>query len=179
MSKLDIIDPARTEGKTADLLAAVRKMLGTTPNMFRLTANAPAALESMVAQFAATAHCKLPAKAREAIALTVAEFNGCDYCLSAHTALGKGAGLSENELRRARAADASDPKLRAMLVFARTLVAERGKASPEMLEGLRRAGITDQEVVEVIANVALNVFTNYVNIALGTDIDFPIVRAGS
>lgn len=90
-----------------------------------MAANAPAALEAMVGLFGATAKGKLGARTREAIALTVAEANGCDYCLSAHSVLGKGAGLAPEDIDRARDATSSDPKTAATLRFARSIVAER------------------------------------------------------
>jgi uncharacterized peroxidase-related enzyme len=176
-SRIQAIDPDTTEGKTKDLLDGVNKMLGGTPNLFRVTANAPAALEALVGMFGATAKGKLNARTREAIALAVAEANGCDYCLSAHTALGKGAGLAQEDIDRARDATSSDPKTASILRFARSVVAERGKVSPSDLDAFRRAGGTDGEAMEVVANVVLNVFTNYVNLVADTEIDFPVVRS--
>ena len=122
----------------------------------------------------------LPAMVRRRaayVALTVAEANGCDYCLSAHTLLGKGAGLGEADIRSARDAASSDPKTAALLRFARKLVVERGRTGDADLDALRRAGATDGEILEVVAHVGLNVFTNYVNLVADTDIDFPVVRA--
>lgn len=171
------IDPTTTEGKTKDLLDGVNEMLGVTPNLFRVTANSPAALEALVGMFGATAHGKLNARTREAIALAVAQANGCDYCLSAHTVLGKGAGLSPEDIDRARDATSNDAKTTAILRFARAVVAERGNVSAAELAAFRQAGGTDGEVIEVIANVVLNVFTNYVNLVADTEIDFPVVRS--
>jgi uncharacterized peroxidase-related enzyme len=176
-SRIQAIDPTTTEGKTKDLLDGVHKMLGGTPNLFRVAANAPSALEALVGMFGSTAKGRLNAKTREAIALAVAEANGCDYCLSAHTVLGKGAGLSQEDIDRARDAASNDPKTTAILRFARAVVAERGKVAASDLDAFRRAGGTDGEAIEVIANVVLNVFTNYVNLVADTEIDFPVVRS--
>jgi uncharacterized peroxidase-related enzyme len=178
MSRIQAIDPSQTSGKTAETLAAVQRMLGATPNLFRVAAQAPAVLEGLVALNVATAHGALKPAVREAIALTVAETNGCDYCLSAHSFLGARAGLSADDLTRARSAVSPDARTDAMLHFARTVVLERGHAGDAALATLRAAGVTDAEVLEIIANVALNVFTNYLNIVADTDIDFPVVRAG-
>jgi uncharacterized peroxidase-related enzyme len=178
MSRIVAIDPATTQGKTRENLDAVGKMLGGVPNMFRVAANAPAALESLVALFGATAHGTLRAPVREAIALAVAEFNRCDYCLSAHSALGRGAGLTDEQMAKARKSASSDPKIAAILGFVRTTLVERGQAGESAIANLRKAGLGDGEILEVITNVALNVFTNYLNIAVDTDIDFPAVRAG-
>ena len=177
MSRIAAIETENAQGKTAELLAAVKKMLGGTPNMFRTAAQAPAALEALVALFGATAHGALRPKVREAIALAVAEANGCDYCLSAHSALGTGAGLTAGELTDARAASAQDPKTNAILQFAKALVLARGQVGQGALNAVRNAGVSDPEVLEVVTNVALNVFTNYLNIVADTEIDFPVVRA--
>lgn len=176
-SRIPAIDPNTTHGKTKELLDGVNKMLGATPNLFRVTANAPAALEAMVSLFGATAKGRLNAKTREAIALTVAEANGCDYCLSAHTVLGKGAGLAQEDIDRARDAASNDPKTAAALRFARAIVAEHGNVGASELDAFRRAGGTDGEAMEVVANVVLNIFTNYVNLVADTEIDFPVIAS--
>ena len=177
MSRIAALDPATTQGKTRETLDAVHRMLGATPNMFRVAAQSPSVLTGLVGLFGAVSAGTLKPGVREAIALTVAEANGCDYCLSAHSALGKGAGLSEAEMTQARDASAADPKTAAILRFARAVVLERGRVNESGLSALRAAGASDAEALEVIANVALNVFTNYLNIAADTDIDFPVVRA--
>jgi uncharacterized peroxidase-related enzyme len=179
MSRIAAIDPTLTEGKTRDTLAAVDRMLGATPNLFRVAAQAPAALEGLVGLQIALAHGRLRAGVREAVALAVSEANGCDYCLSAHTALGKGAGLSNEQMAQARSGAADDAKTAELLRFARTLVAERGRVGEAGLATLRSAGASDAEILEVIANVALTIMTNYTNLVADTDIDFPVVRAGS
>lgn len=186
MSNIPAVNPNEVHGKTGELLEAVKKMLGGTPNLFKVTAQAPAALESMVAQFGAAAHGELPGKIREAIALTVAEANGCDYCLSAHTLLAKGAGLSDGDIQQARDGQAADAKLAAILEFARKLVVQRGNIGEgsrasglTALAKLRQAGVGDTETLEIISNVVLNIFTNYVNLVAETDIDFPVVRGRS
>ena len=177
MSRIAAIDPAQTQGKTREILGAVHKMLGVTPNLFRTVAQSPAALEGLVSLSGATAKGTLGAGVREAIALTVAEANGCDYCLSAHSVLGKGAGLGDGDIDRARDAAASDPRTAAILRFARAVVAERGRIGDGELATLHRAGVSDGEALEVVANVVLNIFTNYVNLVADTEIDFPVVRA--
>lgn len=173
--RIPAVDPAKTSGKTRELLDGVNKMLGATPNLFRTAAQAPAALEAMVGLFGATAHTSLRASVREAIALTVAEANGCDYCLAAHTYLGKGAGLSDGEMEQARDAASSDPKTGAILRFSRAVVAERGQVNEAAIRELRAAGVSDQETLEIVAVVVLNIFTNYVNLVAQTEIDFPTV----
>jgi AhpD family alkylhydroperoxidase len=121
---------------------------------------------------------RLPVGLQEQIALAVAETNSCDYCLSAHTALGRGAGLSNDELAASREARATDRKAAAALQFARVVVDRRGDVRDLDLAAVRAAGYSDGEIAEIIAHVALNVFTNYFNRAAQTDIDFPLVTAG-
>src|SRR5476651_536577 len=110
MSRIAAIDPAAAEGKTKDLLAGVQKALGVTPNLYRVAGQSPAALDGLLALTGALNHTKLGAKTREAVALAVAQTNECDYCLSAHTLLGKGAGLTPDEIARARTGSAADGK---------------------------------------------------------------------
>jgi uncharacterized peroxidase-related enzyme len=179
MPRIDPVDPATTEGKTRSTLDAVHQMLGGfTPNLHRTAAVAPAVLQSYVGMAGALAGGTLKADVREAIALAVAELDGCDYCLSAHTVLGKGAGLSDGEIEAARKGASSDPKTAAILRFAQTTVVERGRVGDNGLAALRAAGVTDSEALEIIGNVVLNILTNYLNIVADTEIDFPIVRTG-
>jgi len=110
MSRIPALDPAAVQGKAKDLLDAVQKALGVTPNMFRVAAHSPAALEGLLGLNAAVNHGALAAKVREQVALAVAENNSCDYCLSAHTFLGRHAGLSDADIVQARQGRAGDPK---------------------------------------------------------------------
>lgn len=176
MSRIEAVDLAATSGNAKDLLDAVKKGLGVIPNLFRVTAQSPHALEGMVALHGAIGK-GLNAKLREAIALATAEADGCDYCLSAHTYLGKHAGLADSDLNEVREGRASDPKIAAASRFARQLIEKRGHVSASELADVRRAGFTDGEVIDIIANVAWSVFTNYVNVVAETEIDFePVVR---
>ena len=172
MSILTAIDPASAEPKAKALLDGVQKKLGVTPNMMRVLAVNPAVLGAYLGFGGALAGGKLGAKLHEQIALTVAEQNGCDYCLAAHSLLGKGAGLSPSDILSARSGEATDLRAAAALEFARKLVANRG-ASRDDVETARAGSLGDAEIVEVIASVALNIFTNYLNISAYTDIDFP------
>ncbi len=175
MSRIVAIDPQTAPAAVKPLLDGVQKGLGVTPNLFRVAAQSPAALEALVSFFGAVGKGKLGARAREAIALAVSESNACDYCLSAHTALGVQAGLTPAAVESARLGESGDPGQAALLALARAVVERRGRIG-EGLEQARRAGVTDPEIVEVVANVALTIFTNYLNEVAGTDIDFPVVR---
>ena len=177
MSRLPAIDPARAEGDAKALLDAVHTAFKATPNLFRVAANSAAALNAMVQMNGALAKGVLRPKVREAIALTVAEANRCDYCLSAHTALGAAAGLSQAEIVAAREGNAADLKLAAMLTFVQTVVRSRANVGANDVAVLKEAGVTDAEIAEIMANIAFNVFTNYLNLVADTEIDFPVVRA--
>jgi uncharacterized peroxidase-related enzyme len=144
--------------------------------MFRVAAQSPAALEALSMFFGSVSKGRLDAKAREAVALTVSEIDRCDYCLSAHSALGKGAGLGEADLDKARRATAEDPRLAAMLRFARAVTDKRGRVDEQDVVDVRRAGLSDAEIIDVVANVALTTFTNYLNEVAKTEIDFPVVH---
>lgn len=160
------------------LLEGVKKMLGVVPNLFRITANSPAALEGYLGLHAALTKGSLKPETRERIALAVAQINGCDYCLSAHTYLGKNlAKLDDAEIAANRSGTSTDPKADAAVRFAVKLVDQRGKVTDADVSAVRLAGYDDGEIVEIVAHVALNTLTNYVNEAFGTPIDFPAVSA--
>jgi len=161
-------DPAAVE-----LLGAVRKKMGSVPNLIATMANSPAVAKAYVGFSQTLATGTLSARLREQLALVVGETNGCDYCVSAHTALGKGAGLTEKETCDARQAAVADAKERAALLFARKVLAERGMVTDADLAQVRDAGYTDGEVGEIVAHVGLNVFTNYFNLVAQTEVDFP------
>jgi uncharacterized peroxidase-related enzyme len=164
--------------KAQPLLAAVKAQLGVVPNLFRLIANSPATLDAHLGHSAALSKGALPAATRERIALAVAEINGCDYCLSAHTYLGKNlAKLDDAEITANRNGASNDPKADAAVRFAATLVHTRGHVGEADVNAVKAAGYTDGQILEIIAHVALNTFTNYVNEALKTEIDFPVVTA--
>lgn len=175
MSRIPAIDPNSATGHVKELLDGVQKGLGATPNLFRVAAQSPAALEALVSLFGTTAKGHWSARAREAIALAVSEIDRCDYCLSAHSALGKGAGLSQDALDKARGAQSDDPRVAAALALAKTITDKRGHVADTDLVAARRAGLSDAEIVEVVANVALTTFTNYLNEVAKTEIDFPVV----
>lgn len=120
----------------------------------------------------------LDAKTRERIALAIAQANGCDYCLSAHTYLGLNLAKIDNaEVALNRTGHSGDAKADAALVFARKVLDARGRVSDADLAAVRLAGFSDAQVIEIVASVALNVLTNYINNVAETDIDFPVVLA--
>ena len=158
-------------------LEAVKKQLGMTPNMFRLISNSPAALEGYVALTAALKRGKLSPQTRERVALAIAEINGCNYCLSAHSYLAKNlAKLDEAEIAANRSVKSNDPKADAAVRFAARVLRERGHVGEADLRAVRDAGYDDGEVIEIVLNVALNAWTNFINEVGQTDIDFPLVE---
>ena len=177
MSRLPIpatIDAAPVASQP--LLQAVKKQLGSVPNLFRLVSNSPAALEGYLGLSGALGKGTLPAPTRERIALAVAEIDGCGYCLSAHTYLGKNlAKLDDAEVTANRNGASNDPKADAAVRFAAKVTHLRGHVSEEDLRAVRAAGYTDAEVIEIVLHVALNTWTNYINEVAETDIDFPVV----
>jgi len=175
MSRLPLLDPATVTNAAKPLLDAVGKKLGRVPNLFRGLANAPAALKAYLDFSGALAGGVLPARTREQIALTVGEVNGCDYCVAAHSAIGGSLGLSADAQLAARVAKADDARTTAILRFARAVVLQRGLVSDADLREVRTAGVSDAEVTETIATVALNVFTNWFNHVAATPVDFPAV----
>lgn len=160
------------------LLEAVNKQLGVVPNLFRIVANSPAALEGYLSLNSAIGKGKLGLAVREGIALAVAQANGCGYCLAAHTYLGANlAKLSETEIAKNRNGGSEDMKAAAAIGFAVRVTESRGKVTEADLAATRAAGWSDAELVEIVANVALNILTNYVNEVFGTDVDFPTAPA--
>ena len=158
------------------LLGQVQKAFGATPNMFKAVANSPAALQSMWAAFGALGQGTLGAKLGEQIAVAIANRNRCEYCLAAHTVLGQNAGLSAADMAAAQVGQSSDPKTAAALAFALKVVEQRAQVSDADVANLHEVGFQDEQVVEILAHVALNLYTNYINIALDVPVDFPRVN---
>jgi uncharacterized peroxidase-related enzyme len=158
------------------LLQAVEKQLGSVPNLFRVAANSPAALQAYLGAEGAIAKGGIRPQTRERIALAVAEVNGCDYCLSAHTYIGKTlAKLDDAEITANRNGASNDPTADAAVRFAAQIARARGHVEATDVEAFKAAGYTDANVVEVVLLVALNSFTNFLNETVKTEIDFPVV----
>jgi uncharacterized peroxidase-related enzyme len=174
MSRISIPTVEQSAEAAKPLLAAVNKQLGVVPNLMKLVGHSPAALEGYLSLNGALAKGKLPIQLRERIAITIAEYNGCDYCLSAHHYLGQNiAKISPAELELARNGLSDDAHTQAALQFALLVAKSHGRVSDAQLATLRLAGFDEASVVEIVANVAVNVLTNYVNNVAQTDIDFP------
>lgn len=175
MPRLQAIDPAAATGRAKELLDGVHKKLGATPNLLRAMANQPAVLDAYLKVGEALGQGRFDAKTREAIALTVAGANGCDYCASAHAAISKGLKVGQTEIESHLAGRSDDPKLQALLTFTGAVVAKRGYVTDADLAAVRASGHDDDAIVETVANVAVNILTNYLNHVAETEIDFPLV----
>ncbi|MBB1603419.1 carboxymuconolactone decarboxylase family protein [Variovorax sp. UMC13] len=176
MTRIPLVADNAAADEARTLLSQIHGAFGATPNMFRAVANSPAALKSLWGSFGALGGGVIPARLGEQIAVAVADRNACHYCLAAHTALGRKAGLSVEEMAAAQSGESSDPKTAAALRFALKLVNERGQLGDADVQALRAAGFDDEHIVEILAHVALNLFTNYVNVAFDVPVDFPGVK---
>jgi uncharacterized peroxidase-related enzyme len=178
MTRLKALNPDAASGKAKELFNSIHAKFGVVPNMMRTMGNAPAFLEGYLNLSSALGGGTLGAKTGALIALTVAEANQCNYCLSAHTYLGTHlAKLDAEAIQAARLGKAKDAKTTAILKFAETLVAKRGRTSEQDVAAVKAVGVTDGEVGEIIGHVALNILTNYFNNTASTEIDFPVVEA--
>ena len=177
IAPIDLSNP----GEAADVVAAVKQKMGSVPNILATMAQSPAALQAYLAFGGALDGASLSAEVREQIALTVAGVNACDYCASAHTFIAKSLGVSAEEAGQNLNGQATDPKTAAMLAFAGEAVRNRATFADnaKALNELRSAGVSDAEIVEIIAVIALNIFTNYFNHLAGTEVDFPFVDSNA
>lgn len=169
------LDTASLQPASKEMLQQIHSAFGATPNMFKAVANSPAALKSMWGSFGALGAGSLGAKLGEQIAVAIANRNRCAYCLAAHTVLGQNAGVSAADMSTAQAGRSGDAKTQAALTFALMIVERRAAINQTDVEAVRSAGFNDSEIVEIMAHVALNIFTNYVNVAYNVPVDFPVV----
>jgi len=176
MSRVQIVDPQTAPAPARNLLDAVQAQLGVTPNFIRVLANSPKALEGFLGLYGAASGFALDKATQERIALAVAEGNGCQYCVSAHTAIGRHAGLTNDEMALNRRGGSGQARAAAVVAFAKALNDNRGEVTTAEFDAARAAGLTDGELVEVIAVVALNVFTNILGKATRVEIDFPKIE---
>ncbi|MBS0030923.1 carboxymuconolactone decarboxylase family protein [Chitinophaga sp. 22321] len=175
MSTITALSLTDAPATARPVLEQVNRMLGRVPNMYGVMAHSPAVLEAYVQFSNALRRGSLGAPMAERIALAAAEYNGCSYCLSAHSHLGAKAGLSSTDLLEARNMQATDEKINAGLQFTKQLLAAPQSLSPNDVQTLRDAGYTDGETLEIIANVVRNIFTNYLNVVAGTEVDWPVI----
>ena len=175
MSRLQAINPDQATGQGQRLLHGVQNKLGFVPNIMRTMANSPAVLQGYLDFSSALSKGTLSPKFREQIALAVSEINDCQYCLAAHSAIGRTVGLSEEAIEDSRRGESPDTKEATALAFTRHVVLNRGWVTDEEVAKLRKAGFTEGAIVELIANISLILFTNYFNHVAETEVDFPAV----
>jgi uncharacterized peroxidase-related enzyme len=176
-NRISAVDPAAAQGQAKELLTTVKSKFGTVPNALKTMANSAAALEGYMSLSSALNKGVLPATTREQIALSVSQTNGCEYCLAAHSLTGKLAGLQPDQIVAARRGKGTDPKSQAVLALTQNILERKGKVSDEQLADARVAGLSDAELVEIVGNVAVMTFTNFLNNVAQTNVDFPRVAA--
>ncbi len=176
MTRIQQVNPAEADGVKKDLLEAVNGKLGMVPNIIKALASSNAALKAYLNFSDALSTGSLDARLRERISLAISQQNECHYCLAAHSALGKMAGLSEEDIIDARKGGATDSKADAAVKFALKVLETRGFVSDQDINRVYTAGYNDGEVAEIVGLVALNVFTNYFNHVAETEIDFPAAK---
>ena len=170
-NRIQLVEPDHTTGAIRRLFAEIRAKFTLVPNLFRVLANAPAALEGLMGLGSALAAGALDEKTRERLALAIAESNLCAYCLSSHKATAAKIGLNQAEIEDAIRASASDARTDAILKLARSIVVQRGELTEADLARARVAGLSDGKIVETVANVALNIFENYMSHVARVPID--------
>jgi len=179
MTRLTLPDRSAAHPTARPLFDAVERQLGVVPNLYRLIGLSPATLEGVLAFSQALNHT-LDVQTRERIALAIAQVNRCDYCLSAHSYLAANvAGLDAAEIAAARQGRSGDSRANAAVIFARKVAEAQGRVTEADIADVRRADFSDGQIVEVVANVALNVLTNFLGNVADTEIDFPAVRAAA
>ena len=176
MQRIEKIDPASASQEATGLLDAVKVQMGGVPAIIQTMAQSPTALAGYLGFAGALGDGVLPATLREQLALAIAGVNHCDYCASAHTAIGRKLGIDRDEVALNLSGKSQDPKTAAALTFVRRIVEQRGQLPDADVSAVRDAGYSDEEIVEMIANTALNIFTNYFNHIAATEIDFPLVE---
>lgn len=173
--RIEPLSDERAPAPSRAILERTRQAIGMVPNLYRTMAHAPVALRSYVDTARLLAEGGLPAALREQIAVAVAGLNCCEYCASAHTLLGRGAGVAPEELARNLSAESSDPKVAAALAFVRAVLDSRGDVPDAALAAVRAAGYSEADIVEMVAHVGMNTFTNTLNRLARTVVDFPRV----
>lgn len=175
MSRINVVTNETANPEQKSLLDAIQAQLGMTPNFLKILANSPAALRAFLGLHGIAGEGALDPQTRERIALGLAQKNSCEYCLSAHTAIGRKAGLSNEEIAANRAGTSQDEKAAVAVRFARSLVENMGEVTTAEITEVRNAGYSDAEIVEIITHVGMNVLTNIIGKASRVEIDFPKV----
>jgi uncharacterized peroxidase-related enzyme len=176
MSRINVIENELATDEQRELLEAIQSKMGMVPNFLRVFANSPAALRAFLGLHGIAGEGSLDAATRERIALAVAQQSACDYCVSAHTAIGRQAGLNGAEMEANRAGTSQDARAAVAVKFARAVVEHKGEVTTAELLEVRNAGYSESDIVEIITHVGLNLLSNMLGKASRVDIDFPKVE---
>ena len=177
MPRIAPLTDDQATGQAAELFSAITQKVGKVPNLYRTLGQAPSVLAGLLKLGEALDGGSLSAPVKEQIALRVGQRNGCDYCTSAHTAIGQKAGLTEDQTIAARQGQADDDKPQAILNLVDAILEREGFLTDDQLAAAHDAGLTHAEVLEVTGQVIKNFFTNFVNHIAQTEVDFPAVKA--
>lgn len=179
MSRINLVTDTQANPEQTELYTAIRGQLGMVPNFLKVFANSPAALRAFLGLHTIAGAGSLDLLTRERIALGLAEQNACEYCVSAHTAIGRKVGLSNEEMQANRKGSSQDAQAALAVKFARSLAANSGEVSTAELLEIRNAGFDDAQIVEIITHVGMNILTNMLGKASRVEIDFPKVELNS
>ena len=174
MSNLKVLKREEVNSQTQEVFDTLKGKVGMVPNLYAATANSPKALKALLTLGENLGTGEFSGKEVEAIALSAGEANSCGYCLSAHTAIGKMNGFTEEETVQLRTGEIADKKLNALSKLVRNIVITRGKPAQVFIDNFFNVGYNKAALAEVIGHVALNTFTNYINHIAETPIDFPL-----
>lgn len=173
MARITQVSDTAASPEAAALFTAIKGKIGMVPNLYRVAANQPAVLASMLGLNEELSRGSFDARTREAIALAVAGANACDYCASAHAAISAGLKVPAAVIDAHLAGRSDDPRTGAILALATSVVSAQGMVADADLAAAKAMGVTEADIVETVANVVANIFTNYINHVAGTDLDFP------
>lgn len=176
MSRINLVTNENANTEQKELYTAITSQLGMVPNFLKIFANSPAALKAFLGLHSIANEGSLDNLTKERIALALAEKNACEYCVSAHTAIGKKAGLTSTEIEANRAGTSEDAKAAVAVKFAKALAEHNGEITTAELLEARNAGYSESDIVEIITHVGMNIMTNILGKASRVEIDFPKVE---
>jgi uncharacterized peroxidase-related enzyme len=174
MTRVQPVTPEKAKPELNEIYQGIQKNIGKIPNIFQNMGNSPAVLKGYLGLSDAMSHTSLSKPLQEMIALTVSEANQCGYCLAAHSTIAHSAGVADQDITQARQALSKDAKTQAILGFAKDVVEKKGQLNDQDIAALKKAGVNDTEIVEIILAISLTMFTNYFNHITDPKIDFPV-----
>ncbi len=174
MTRIQSVTKEKAPKPVQEIYSVIEKKMGKVPNIFLNMGNSAAVLKGYLGLSEAASQTSLPTQLREKIALAVGQANHCNYCLSAHTAIAQHEKIADQDILLARKGQANDKKTQAILSFAKLVTEKRGNVNEYDVAALKKEGVSDGELVEIILVIALNMFTNYFNHITDPKIDFPL-----